>query len=86
MLNRINITGYLSYIYINSSSICSYTLFPIHLIWEAVFENIPLTVWKIMGDRDYISLDCTIEMEIQSYEVNRPLSLKLYLFLWNSCI
>ena len=32
-----------------------------------------------MGDRDYISLDCTIEMEIQSYEVNRPLSLKLYL-------
>lgn len=52
MLNRINITGYLSDIYISPSSICSYTLFPIHLIWESVFENIQLTVWEIMEDSD----------------------------------
>lgn len=33
-----------------------------------------------MEDSNYISLDCTIEIEIQSYEVNRPLSLKLFFF------
>lgn len=34
-----------------------------------------------MEDSNYISLDCTIEIEIQSYEVNRPLSSKLFFLM-----